>query len=350
MVETFPIGGFLVGSERCFVIAEGGVNHNGQLKLAHELVEAAARAGADCIKFQTFEADQLATESAPKAEYQIAATGNTTSQREMLRKLMLDRSAFFALAEHAADVGIEFLSSPFDEQSADLLAEIGVKAFKLGSGELTNHRLLRHVAAFDRPILVSTGMANLEEVSAAVAVLQETPRTPFALLHCVSAYPALPEWSNLRAMATLRDTFHVPIGWSDHTTGNTISLAAVALGAHIIEKHLTTDRSLEGPDHSASSTPTEFAELVRELRSISASLGNGVKQPVPEELDVAAVARKSLHASRYIPAGSTLRSLDLVPMRPGTGISPARESEFLGRRTARDIRSGQLVTEADVVL
>ena len=337
------VGNFELGAGACFVIAEAGVNHNGDPSLAHLLVEAAAKAGAHAVKFQTFDPEQLAARDTPKAAYQRERTGDGDSQLEMLRKLSLPKSAFGELAYHAREVGIEFLSSPFDHGSVDVLAEIGVSAFKIGSGELTNHRLLRHVAELGKPVLLSTGMANLQEVREAVDVIREAGDPPLALFHCVSAYPTAPAWCNLRAMQTLRATFDVPVGWSDHSTDAAISLAAVALGAELLEKHLTLDRTLRGPDHAASADPQQFAELTAGVNAVLAALGDGDKKPVEAELEVAAVARKSLHSARDLAPGERISQEDLVALRPGTGISPAREDDVVGRVTARAVAAGDML-------
>jgi N-acetylneuraminate synthase/N,N'-diacetyllegionaminate synthase len=268
---TISIAGRPVGAGApVFFIAEAGVNHNGDPTLAHRLIEVAASAGADAVKFQTFRTEALVSRHAPKAPYQVETTGAAESQLEMLRKLELSRETFGSLAEACRKRGILFLSSPFDLASADDLESLGVAAFKTGSGELTNLPLLEHLAAKRKPIIVSTGMATLEEVATAVSAVGG--RAPLALLHCVSAYPAPPEETNLRAMDTLRARFDCPVGFSDHTPGLTVSVAAVALGATIIEKHFTVDRSLPGPDHRASLDPAELTALVAAVREVEASL------------------------------------------------------------------------------
>lgn len=335
------------GGARCFVIAEAGVNHNGDPTLAMQLVEAAARAGVDAVKFQTFDPKALASASAPKAEYQNrSSTG--ASQLEMLSALTLAPEVYRRLQARAQDLGLVFLSSPFDEASADFLAELGVPAFKVASGELTNTPFLRHIARFGRPMLVSTGMAELEEVRGALAAIRTAaPAAQVALFHCVSSYPARATDANLRAMATMRSAFGVPVGWSDHLESNTVSLAAVALGAEVLEKHLTLDRKMAGPDHAASTEPEDFARLVAELREIESALGTGIKAPVESERGIAAVARKSLHWRRALAAGDKLAASDVACLRPGTGLSPARLDALLGRRLKRAVVQGALVVEAD---
>jgi N,N'-diacetyllegionaminate synthase len=325
-----------------FVIAEAGVNHNGDPALAHRLVEVAAVAGADAVKFQTFRTEALVSRHAPKAPYQVETTGAGESQLEMLRRLELSRAEFVALAETCRRRGILFLSSAFDEASADDLEALGVAAFKTGSGELTNLPLLRHLAAKRRPLIVSTGMATLDEVEVAVAAVREHG-TPLALLHCVSAYPAPPEESNLRAMDTLRARFACPVGFSDHAPGLTVSVAAVARGATIIEKHFTVDRSLPGPDHRASLDPGELTALVAAIRQVESALGDGDKRPTAAELPTRRVARKSLVAAGPLRRGDTLGRASVAVKRPGTGIPPGELEQALGRRLRRDVEADEVI-------
>ena len=329
----------------CFIIAEAGVNHNGDLELARRLVDAAAEAGADAVKFQTFSADRLATAAAPQADYQRRNTGIEESQRAMLHRLELTAEAHRELMARCRERGILFLSSPFDEDSADFLEELGVPAFKIPSGELTNVPFLAHVARKGRPLIVSTGMATLDEVRPAVETIRQAGSPPLALLHCVSSYPAQPADVNLRAMATLREAFAVPVGFSDHTAGTDIALAAVALGANILEKHLTLDRTLPGPDHLASLEPDEWIAMVAALRRIEAALGDGRKRPAPSEADAARVARKSLVAAGDLPAGCVLRRDHLAVRRPGTGLPPGRLESVLGRRLRQALAAGAVLTE-----
>ena len=344
-VVSFRIGPRLIGGGApCFVIAEAGVNHDGDPERARRLVEAAAAAGADAVKFQTFDAGRLATTAAPKAAYQVATTGDGESQLEMLRRLQLSNEAHRMLAEAARAAGLIFLSTPFDPPSADLLDSLDVPAFKLSSGELTNLPFLAYVAAKRRPLLVSTGMADLAEVEAAVDTIHETGARDLALLHCVSSYPAAPEDANLRAMDTLAARFQVPVGFSDHTLGLEVALAAVARGACVLEKHVTLDRTAPGPDHAASLEPAEFAALVRGVRRVEAALGHGRKEPAAAEADVARVARRSLVASRDIPEGAALTAGAVTALRPGTGLSPALLPSLLGRRARHAIAAGTLIT------
>jgi N,N'-diacetyllegionaminate synthase len=342
MSATITINGRPVGAGApVFFIAEAGVNHNGDPALAHRLIEVAAAAGADAVKFQTFRTEALVSRHAPKAAYQVETTGAAESQLEMLRKLELSRETFASLAEACRTRGILFLSSPFDEASADDLERLGVAAFKTGSGELTNLPFLDHLAAKRKPIIVSTGMATLEEVATAVDTVGG--RAPLALLHCVSAYPAPPQETNLRAMATLRERFRCPVGFSDHTPGLTVSVAAVALGASVIEKHFTVDRSLPGPDHRASLDPAELNALVAAVREVEASLGDGDKRPTPAEMSTRAVARKSLVAASALRRGETLTAGSVAVKRPGTGIAPGELGRALGRRLRRDVAVDEVI-------
>ena len=333
-------------AEHVLVIAEAGVNHNGRLDLARRLVDVAAEAGADVVKFQTFTADRLVTRAAAKAEYQQRAVGGDTSQHAMLSGLELSESDHEALWSHCADRGIEFVSTPFDAESARYLKRLGVRRLKISSGDVTDLPMLEVVGGLGLPVILSTGMADLSEVETAVATLRKGGCRELALLQCVSNYPAAPEAMNLRAMDTLARAFNVPVGLSDHTPGIAVALAAVARGATILEKHFTLDRTLPGPDHQASLEPAELKALVHSVRDVEAALGDGVKRPVASELPIRDVARKSLVAARDIPAGAALGIDDLVVLRPGTGLSPARLNDVLGRRTARAIAAQTPLTES----
>lgn len=344
-VALVRIGTREVGAGRpCFVIAEAGVNHDGSIDRALELVLAAAEAGADAVKFQTFRADRLAVADAPKAPYQLAGTPADESQLAMLQRLELPADALGRLKQATESAGIEFLSSMFDEESADLLEGLGVCAFKVPSGEITNLPLLSHVGRFGRPVLISTGMADLGEVESAVKEIQTTGNEQIVLLHCVSSYPAPPAEVNLRAMATMEEAFGRPVGFSDHTLGVEVALAAVALGACVVEKHLTLDRSTPGPDHAASLEPHEFRELVRSIRSVESALGDGEKRPAPSERATAAVARKSLVAACAIGAGTVLTDEMVVLSRPGTGLPVAARGLIVGRVARIDIPEGTLLS------
>lgn len=339
---ALSIGPWKIGPKQpCFVIAEAGVNHNGNLDMAFRLVDAALQAEANAVKFQIFISEQVVSATAPKAAYQREATGGTESQLEMVKKLELPPHVFKEIQSYCQSVGILFLSTPFEETSADVLESLGVPAFKIPSGEITNFPFLKHVARKHRPMIVSTGMADLEEVRDAVEVIRNCGNADLILLHCVSNYPAKPANVNLRAMKTLADTFSVPVGFSDHTVGLEIALAAAALGASVIEKHLTLDKTLAGPDHRASLEPEEFAAMVRGIRSVESALGDGRKRPSPDELDTAAVARKSLVSTRSMSQGTILSKDDIAIRRPGTGLAPALRLELVGRRLSRDVQEGE---------
>ena len=345
MVRPISVAGRGIGpGYPCFVVAEAGVNHNGEPEKTFRLVDAAVRAGADAVKFQTFTAEQLATRDAPKAGYQAEVTGSGESQFEMLRRLELSAEAHRELLAYSRQHGILFMSTPFGEDSADLLDELGIAVFKIPSGEITNLPFLTHVARKGKPMIISTGMATLGEVETAMGVVRDAGARDLVLLHCVSNYPARPSDVNLRAMETMAAVFEVPVGYSDHTAGMEVALAAVALGACVLEKHVTLDRSLPGPDHRASLEPAEFAALVTGIRTVEGALGNGCKEPAASEAEMAAVARKSLVAARHIPAGSKLTEEMLAAKRPGTGLPPAMRSQLLGRVVSRDIPAGTLLT------
>lgn len=343
-IQPVRIGDVLIGpGSPVFIIAEAGVNHSGAPDLAVRLVDAAADAGADAVKFQTFRAAAVATPAAPMAAYQARPAGAAGSQLDLLARLELSVEGHRRAAARCRERGIVFLSSPADPPSADLLREIGVPAFKVGSGNLTNNPLLEHLARTGRPLIISTGMATLDEVAVAVAVARAAGARELVVLHCVSEYPADPAAVNLRAMATMREAFAVPVGYSDHTLGAEVSLAAVALGACVIEKHLTLDRSLPGPDHQASLEPVEFTALVRSVRTVEACLGDGVKRPSPAEEATRAVVRKSLVAAVAIPAGTLVTPELLAVRRPGTGMAPGRMGEVVGRRSRCGIPAGTLL-------
>jgi N-acetylneuraminate synthase len=308
------------------------------------MIQSAAEAGADVVKFQTFSADRLTTATAPKARYQLETTDRSESQIEMLRRLELPDSAYDALRQHCEKAGIEFLSSPFDEESVDLLERVGVKRYKIPSGELINHPLLRHVGQTGKPVILSTGMSSLGEVEAAVRVLEDAGCSAITLLHCTSSYPTDPAETNLRAMQTLRTVFGMPVGFSDHTRGIEIACAAVALGATLIEKHFTLDRGLPGPDQSSSLEPDELAALVTAVRNVSLALGDGIKRPTLAEFDTRDVARKSLVAARDLEAGTEIAPQDVCAKRPGTGISPADVAHIVGRRLRVALPRDELIS------
>lgn len=347
MTASLKIGSRIIGPQSpCFVIAEAGVNHNGDLELAKRLVDAAKAAGADAVKFQTFKAERLTSKVAPKAEYQKQTTGQDTPQLEMLRQLELSERMHLELQEHCRQRQILFLSSPFDESSVDFLAHLELPLFKIPSGELTNLPFLRHLARLGRPLILSTGMAFLEEVRAALEVLATEGLTEVALLHCLSDYPADPAEVNLRAMHTLAESFGRPTGYSDHVLGNEVALAAVALGACIIEKHFTIDRSLPGPDHLASAEPNELAALVRGIRTVEQALGDGIKRPTPSELRNRPVSRKSIVAACDIRRGEIFSPDNMTVKRPDTGLSPMLWDRLLGCPADRDYHCDEPITFA----
>ena len=330
-----------------YVMAEVGVNHNGDPELALRLVEAAAAGGADAVKFQTFEPDALALAGAETADYQRTQTGSA-SQLEMLRRLALPADALRAAARRANELGITFLSTPFDIASVELLSELGVPAYKIGSGDLTNPLLLRAVAAKGRPVLLSTGMATLDEIDAAVAVVRAAGNPPLVVLQCTSAYPAPIEDLNLRAIPVLAERYATPAGLSDHSVGITAAVAATALGAAVIEKHITLDRSLPGPDHAASLEPAELRQLVDAVRDAYAALGDGQKAPMASEEETRRVARRSLVVRHTLRAGTRLAPDDLDARRPGTGISAMRLDDVVGRVLRRDVAADTLLDPADL--
>lgn len=344
-MDAVKIADRLVGpGQPCFIVAEAGVNHNGRPDMATRLIDAAADAGADAVKFQTFDASRLAGPAAPKAAYQLQTTDQAESQRDMLRRLQLPPETYAELQAHARRRSIMFLSTPFDEESADLLDGLGVPAFKIASGDLTNLPLLAHVARKGRLVILSTGMSRLAEVCDAVAAIRTAGNSQIVLLQCVSNYPADPADANLKVMQTLREACHVPVGYSDHTLGIEVALAAAALGACMVEKHVTLDRLLLGPDHAASLEPDELRALVRSIRLVEISLGHGRKEPAASEADTAATMRRSLVAARDISEGTVLTDALLAIQRPGTGLPPAARSSLVGRVAAQDIPAGTVLT------
>lgn len=342
--KFIPVGNRNVGDgEPCFIIAEAGVNHNGSVQMASRLVDVAADAGCDAVKFQTFRSERVISPLAPKAAYQKQTTAASESQLEMARKLELTFDTFSELQRHSIDRNITFLSTPFDDESADFLESLPVQAFKIPSGEITNIFLLEHIARKGRPLIVSTGMATMDEVSVAVDTIRATGNQQIVLLQCVSNYPADPSTMNLRAMQTMQKEFGVPVGLSDHTVGLEVSLAAVALGACVIEKHFTLDCELSGPDHRASLEPQDLSSLVKGIRKVEAALGDGVKRPSAQEENTASVARRSLVAAKSIPAGTVLTG-DLIDiLRPGTGLPPAMRPQLIGRMVKQDIERGSIL-------
>ncbi|MBX3205833.1 MAG: N-acetylneuraminate synthase [Labilithrix sp.] len=338
------------------IIAEAGVNHNGSVGRALELVDVAADAGADAVKFQTFRADELASKTAHTARYQASRTGEA-EQLAMLQSLELDEAAHARISERCAKRGIEFMSTAFDPASVLLLERLGVRRFKIPSGEITNPLLLRAIRACDKPMILSTGMCNLADIEWALAVLahpnEKKPRyspttcstlnTRVTLLHCTTEYPAPMEDVNLRAMCTMRAAFELPVGYSDHTLGLSVPTAAVALGATVIEKHFTLDRSLAGPDHQASLEPRELEAMVRAIRDVTRALGSGIKAPTASEFPNVAVARRSIVACRSIRSGERFSAENVTVKRPGSGISAARWDDVIGDTAKRDYEADELI-------
>lgn len=330
---------------KTLIIAEAGVNHNGSLEMARQLVASAAAAGADLVKFQSFVTSKIISREAPKAEYQKDTTSAEESQYEMVRKLELSRDDHEVLIEECRCHGIGFLSTAFDIDSFDMLVELGINQVKIPSGELTNLPLLRYVTRLGKPVILSTGMAGLGEIEAALDIIERagTPRSRIVVLHCTTEYPTPMEDVNLRAMLSLKQAFGVEVGYSDHTPGIEVSIAAVALGATVIEKHFTLNRNLPGPDHRASLEPHELKAMVDAIRNIELALGDGVKRPSPSEQKNKPIARKSLVASRSIQAGELFSADNIATKRPGTGISPMRWDEIIGRPAPRDFAADELI-------
>ena len=327
------------------IIAEAGVNHNGNIEVAKKLVDAAKESGADIVKFQTFKANQLATEKAEQATYQKKALGKTESQRIMLERLELSPEAHNELIDHCRQQEIEFLSTAFDLGSIQLLSSMNPKRWKIPSGEITNLPYLRKIGNQRQPVILSTGMANLGEIEAALSALDEagTRRSQITLLHCTTEYPAPSHEVNLRAMKSIASCFGIAVGYSDHTEGIAVPIAAVAMGAKIIEKHLTLDRKMPGPDHKASIEPNDFREMVSSIRTIEKALGDGIKRPTQSERHNMKIARKSLVAARKIKAGEVFSEVNLTAKRPGTGISPMNWDAWIGRKANRDYAKDEMI-------
>lgn len=326
-----------------YIIAEAGVNHNGSVEIAKRLIDAAKTCGADAVKFQTFKAEKLVTRSAEKAEYQKRAGGAGDSQFEMLKRLELVEDDFRLLLHHCTQVGIEFLSSPFDEESADMLDSLGMATFKIPSGEITNHPFLEHVARKGKPVILSTGMSTLGEVEEAVGILCAGGAPRLTLLHCVTEYPAPYEEINLNAMLTLRAAFGLKVGYSDHTPGIEVPVAAVALGATVIEKHFTLDNTMDGPDHRASLDPDLFGLMVQAIRNVEQAMGDGIKRPATCELKNAGIARKSVVAAATIEKGEIISLDKLTIKRPGYGIQPKDMGKLVGLRVNRTITKDEVL-------
>ncbi len=331
--------------DNVFIIAEAGVNHNGDIRLAKKLVDISVAAGADAVKFQTFMADEIATEHACKADYQKITTDENESYLEMLRRLELSEQQHVLLKDYCNNNNIMFMSSPFDLASIDLLNRIGLQIFKIPSGEITNLPYLRKLGALRKKVILSTGYAKLPEIKAALQILNEngTRKKDITLLHCTSEYPAPMNEVNLLAMTTLKKTFGVKVGYSDHTLGVEISIAAVALGAKVIEKHITLDKTMDGPDHKASLEPDELKKLVSSIRNVEKALGSGIKAPSISELKNILLARKSIVAAKDIRRFTPLDGNNMTLKRPGTGISPMKWDMIVGHKAKRDFKRNELI-------
>ena len=325
------------------IIAEAGVNHNGNLDLALKMVDEAKRAGADIVKFQTAIPEKVISKYADKAEYQKKTTGNEESQLEMCKRIHLKLSDYDIIKKYCEEVGIEFLSTPFDLESIDYLEKLDIRLWKIPSGEITNLPYLIKIAKTGKPVIMSTGMSELNEVEEAVNVLKKGGAGEITLLHCTTEYPAPFESVNLRAMNTLREKFETEVGYSDHTVGFEAAVAAAVLGASVIEKHFTLNHNMEGPDHKASLEPEEFEIMVNNIRLIEKALGDGVKQPAEAEKKNIAIARKSIVAAKDIKKGEVLTEDNITVKRPGNGISPMRWFEVLGTEAVRDFGEDELI-------
>jgi len=330
-----------IDTSKVFIIAEAGVNHNGSLDLAYQLIDVAKDAGADAVKFQTFKAENVVSKLADKAEYQKKTTGSDKSQLEMIKKLELSFDDFIKLKKYCDKKEIVFLSTPFDHQSIDFLYDL-IDIYKIPSGEIINYPYLKHIAAKNKPIIMSTGMANLGEIEEAINTIRSVnSEAQISLLHCTTNYPAPYEEVNLKAMQTLAAAFKLPVGYSDHTLGIEVPVAAVAMGAKIIEKHFTLDKKLPGPDHKASLEPGELKEMVRAIRNIEKALGDGIKKPNKSETEIIKIARRSLIATRDIRAGEIIKESDIAIKRPGTGISPKFKEIIIGMKLVNNIRQDE---------
>ena len=327
---------------KVFIIAEAGVNHNGSLELAKKMVEEAKAAGVDCIKFQTFKSENLVNKDAKKADYQVKNTKNNDSQFDMLKKLELSYNDFTELKKYCEEKGIMFLSTPFDLESIDFLANLGMQIFKIPSGEITNLPYLRKINTYKKDVILSTGMATLEEIQDALNVLKDCK---VSLLHCTTEYPCPYDSVNMRAMLTMGKKFNLPLGYSDHTQGIEIPIMAVSMGAEIIEKHFTLDKNMEGPDHKASLEPQELTAMVSAIRNIEKAFGDGIKQPQESEKKNIQIARKSIVAKCDIKKGDIFTEKNLTCKRPGTGISPMMWDKILGQTAEKDYKEDELIQE-----
>lgn len=328
---------------RVFIIAEAGVNHNGSIDIAKKLIDVASEAGVDAVKFQSFKAEKIVSKYTPKAEYQKKTTDSNEKQLEMIKKLELDYEKHKELMNYCKTKGVMFLSSPFDLESIDLLHKLGLEIFKIPSGEITNLPYLRKIGRLKKKVILSTGMATLGEIEAALDVLRENGSNDIVVLHCNTEYPTPMEDVNLRAMLTIKEAFKVEVGYSDHTLGIEVPIAAVALGAKVIEKHFTLDKNMEGPDHKASLEPNELKEMVKAIRNIEKALGNGIKKPSKSELKNKQLVRKSIVAKRFIKKGEVFTEENITVKRPGNGISPMRWDEIIGKVANKDYKEDELI-------
>lgn len=331
-----------------FVIAEAGVNHNGDIQLAKRLIDAAVEAGADAVKFQTFKTENIVCRTAQKAKYQLETTDKSETQFEMLKKLELTEQMHRELMEYCKMRDILFLSTPFDVESIRNLADLGLQTFKVPSGEITNLPYLREIGKYRKKVILSTGMSSMDEVKAAVEVLRENGTDDITLLHCNSQYPTPVSDVNLLAMVSMREEIGIPVGYSDHTQGIEIPMAAVALGATVIEKHFTIDKNMEGPDHKASLEPDELKQMVKGIRRIEAALGNGIKQISSSEKENVKIGRKSIVAASIIRENERFTEENLTTKRPGTGINPMRWDELIGCCAKREYHQDDLIFENEL--
>lgn len=328
---------------RTLIIAEAGVNHNGDVDLAKEMIRKAYETGTDVIKFQTFNSKKLVSSSAKKADYQIDNTGSDESQLQMIKNLELTYEDFCELKKYCEKIGIEFLSTPFDMDSIDFLNELGIKFWKIPSGEITNLPYLEKIARTKKPIVMSTGMANMLEIEEAIKILMENGAEDITILHCNTEYPTPFEDVNLNAMKSIKDKFGCKVGYSDHTRGIEVPIAAVAMGAEVIEKHFTLDRDMEGPDHRASLEPDELKSMVTSIRNIEKSLGDGEKKPSKSEMKNIEIARKSIVADKDIKEGELFTEDNITTKRPASGVSPMKWYEVLGTKAIRNFKEDELI-------
>lgn len=346
--KTMKLGRFLIGEEYpVFIIAEIGVNHNGDIEIAKKLIDSAKEAGTNCVKFQTFFSDEMISTSAPLAEYQ-QSTSDVSNQYELVKKLELDKEAFMELKNYAENKGLFFLSTPFDMKSVDILDELGIEAFKISSGEINNKPLIEKIASCKKPIILSTGTSNLAEIKEATTWISKKGVTDLVLLQCTSSYPTKIEDCNLLTIPLLKNEFNVPIGFSDHTIDSLSAIVSIGLGARIIEKHITLDRNMDGPDHKLSLSPDELKIFVQNIRNAEKSLGTGKKVCLPCEEDVKKIARKSLVTIRSIKKGEKIHSEDIGIKRPAGGIEPKFFEKIIGKKASRDLKLGEAINWNDI--